>query len=283
MKTPATDHVAAGVGLVIFDWAGTTVDHGCLAPAAAFVKGFQNHGVSITMAEARGPMGMEKRDHIATLATIERVAETWRAVHGRAITDGDIDEIYHAFVPLLLETLPKYGAVIDGVAEAVKILRERGVKIGASTGYFQQAADSVAKTAAEQGYFPDASISASAVPAGRPAPWMIYRVMERLQVYPPRRVVNVGDTVVDMEASVNAGVWAIGVSRTGNLCGLSQSECGRLKDEDRGTLMAAARRRLLAAGAHYVVESVAGLPPVIDAINDRLRRGESPQKGGALA
>jgi len=253
MKTPATDHVAVGVGLVIFDWAGTTVDHGCLAPAAAFVQGFQSHGVSITMAEARGPMGMEKRDHIAALAAIERVAEAWRAVHGRAIGDDDIDDLYHAFVPLLSETLREYGAVIDGVPEAVRLLRERGIKIGASTGYFQEAADIVAETAAEQGYAPDASLSASAVPAGRPAPWMIYRLMERLQVYPLRRVVNVGDTVVDMETSVNAGVWAIGVSRTGNLCGMSEAECARLNDEERDDLVAAARRSLLAAGAHYVV------------------------------
>lgn len=221
-------------------------------------------------------MGMEKRDHIAALAGIERVAEAWRAAHGRAITDDDIDDLYHAFVLLLSETLREYGAVIDGIPEAVKLLRQRGMKIGASTGYFQEAADIVAETAAEQGYVPDASLSASAVPAGRPAPWMIYRLMENLQVYPPWRVINVGDTVVDMETSVNAGVWSIGVSRTGNLCGLSEAGWARLKGEERATLEAAARRSLLAAGAHYVVESVAELPPVIDAINDRLRRGESP-------
>ncbi len=277
MKTHAkAGQAAAGLGLVIFDWAGTTVDHGCRAPAAAFVQGFKDHGVSITMAEARGPMGLEKRDHIAALASIERVAEAWRSVHGRVITDADIDELYHAFVPLLFEMLREHSAVIDGVADAVRELRERGLKIGASTGYFQEAADIVETKAAEQGYAPDVSISASAVPAGRPAPWMIYRLMERLQVYPPRRVVNVGDTVVDMETSANAGVWAIGVSRTGNLCGLSQPEFARLEDEDGVNLVAAARRSLLAAGAHYVVESVAELPPVIDAVDDRLRRGESP-------
>jgi phosphonoacetaldehyde hydrolase len=221
-------------------------------------------------------MGMEKRDHIAALAAIERVAESWRAGHGRAITDADIDELYHAFVPLLAKTLREYSAVIDGVAEAVDLLRERGVKIGASTGYFQQAADIVAESAAEQGYVPDASISASAVTAGRPAPWMIYRLMECLQVYPLRRVVNVGDTVVDMETSANAGVWAVGISRTGNLCGLSEAEFARLNDEDGAKLVTVARRELRAAGAHYVVDSVAELPPVIDAISDRLRRGESP-------
>ena len=221
-------------------------------------------------------MGLEKRDHIAALAAIERVAEAWRSVHGREITEADIDALYHAFVPLLFATLRDYSAVIDGVVDTVRGLRERGIKVGASTGYFQEAADIVETAAADHGYVPDVTISASAVPAGRPAPWMIYRLMERVQVYPPRRVVNVGDTVVDMAASANAGVWSVGVSRTGNLCGLSQPEFARLKDEDGAGLVAAARRSLLAAGAHYVVESVAELPPVIDAVNERLRRGESP-------
>ena len=48
----------------VFDWAGTVIDHGSLAPMGVFVKTFAGFGVAITIAEARGPMGMAKRDHI---------------------------------------------------------------------------------------------------------------------------------------------------------------------------------------------------------------------------
>ena len=41
---------------VVLDWAGTTVDHGCLAPAAIFREAFAAHGVDITVAQARAPM-----------------------------------------------------------------------------------------------------------------------------------------------------------------------------------------------------------------------------------
>ena len=41
------------IKLVVFDWAGTTIDHGCLAPAGAFVTSFATKGVSVTLAEAR--------------------------------------------------------------------------------------------------------------------------------------------------------------------------------------------------------------------------------------
>ena len=49
------------VDAVIFDWAGTVVDFGSRAPAGAFVEVFRRHGVAISIAEARGPMGSEKR------------------------------------------------------------------------------------------------------------------------------------------------------------------------------------------------------------------------------
>ena len=39
---------------VIFDWAGTTVDFGCFAPANVFVRYFENVGIDVTMEEARG-------------------------------------------------------------------------------------------------------------------------------------------------------------------------------------------------------------------------------------
>ena len=41
---------------VIFDWAGTTVDFGCMAPVQAFVEVFKEFGIEPTMEEVREPM-----------------------------------------------------------------------------------------------------------------------------------------------------------------------------------------------------------------------------------
>ena len=70
------------ISLVIFDWAGTTVDHGCMAPIAAFQKAFKTYQIDLTVAQARGPMGMHKKDHIRTLLAIPEIAEQWQKVHG---------------------------------------------------------------------------------------------------------------------------------------------------------------------------------------------------------
>jgi phosphonoacetaldehyde hydrolase len=49
---------------VVFDWAGTTVDFRSRAPVLAFVRTFQQFGIDLSEAEARGPMGLAKRDHL---------------------------------------------------------------------------------------------------------------------------------------------------------------------------------------------------------------------------
>ena len=91
------------IKLAVFDWAGTTIDYGCCAPAAAFIEGFKLKGVVITMAQARAPMGLEKREHIKMIAEMEPVVMAWQKEHGRSVTEADIDEMYHEFVPVLLD------------------------------------------------------------------------------------------------------------------------------------------------------------------------------------
>ena len=115
----------------------------------------------------------KKKDHIRAVAAQDEVAAEWLKAHGESITEQQIDAMYDAFSELLLESIEVKSDLIPGVLDAVSYLQERGVKIGASTGYFKQSADIVASKAAGNNYLPDFTINSSEVPAGRPWPWMI--------------------------------------------------------------------------------------------------------------
>lgn len=252
------------IALVACDLAGTTVDFGSCAPAGVFVDLFARHGVTITVAEARGPMGTAKRDHVAALAALPRVAEAWRAAHGgRDFTTADLDALYAEFIPLQLRSLPAFSDLIPGTVAAVAALREAGIRVAATTGYDTAMTAVVMDAARRQGFVPDAVVCASEVAAGRPAPWMIFRAMEGTGVWPPAAVVAVGDTLADIEAARNAGAWAVGVTATGNMLGLSRADHDALAGEDRADRLALARAAMLAAGADAVVESIAELPALV--------------------
>jgi phosphonoacetaldehyde hydrolase len=259
------------VRTVISDLAGTTVDFGSCAPAGAFVEIFRRHGVEVTVAEARGPMGIHKRDHIQAMLELPRIAQRWQQVKGHTWTEADLEQIYAEFVPLQLEVLPEYGDVIDGVVEAVDELHERGIVVAANTGYNREMLEIVLEKAQEGGFVPDAALCAFDVPKGRPAPWMIFRLMEMLNVYPPQAVVKIGDTIADIEAGLNAGVWTVGVTKTGNLVGLTKDELDALTPEELQEKVEDATTKFAEAQAHYVIDSFAGLPAVITDIEKRLR------------
>jgi phosphonoacetaldehyde hydrolase len=261
---------------VVFDWSGTTIDHGSMAPAAAFVELFRRRRVEITLEEARRPMGRYKLDHIRALLADRDIRERWCRAWGTSPTDADALEMYRAFQPIQLETIERYRELIPGVSETVAELRLRGIRIGSTTGYWAEATRRCADAAAEQGYRPDALVCPDDVPAGRPEPWMLFRNLELLRVYPPAAVIKVGDTPVDMEEARSAGTWAVGVSLTGNEVGLTHEELQRLEASARRELRERATANLREAGAHEVVEDVTGVPAAIAAIEERLGRGERP-------
>ena len=254
----ATDTRPLPIRAVIFDLAGTLVDFGSLAPVRAMVELFRRNGVTLTGELARKPMGLAKRDHIRALALMPEVDAQWVGAHGRRWAETDVDRLYADFAALQTDLLREHGRLIPGVLEAALELRESGVCIGVTTGYDSRMLGVVLEAMGEQGFsFVDAAVSCSDVPQGRPAPWMLFRCMEKLRVYPPATVVAVGDTVADIMAGRNAGVWTVGVTRTGNALGLSEAEVAVLDGGELEPRLSRGRAELLGAGAHFVVESAA--------------------------
>jgi phosphonoacetaldehyde hydrolase len=264
------------IRLVIFDWAGTTVDHGCFAPVAPFVEVLRQNGVAISMADARGPMGLDKKDHLRALLELPAARGQWREAHGSDPSERDVVRLFDEMVPLAVESVRMHSHVIAGVPEVVDGLRRRGIAVGSTTGYFREAADACFALAASEGYAPDASACASDVPRARPAPWMIYRNMEALGVYPAACVLKVGDTVPDVQEALAAGCWSAGVVASSNDVGLTEADLAALAPDERAGRFAAVATKLTGAGAHATMETLAELPDLIDDIDERLARGESP-------
>ena len=197
--------------LVIFDWAGTTVDYGCFAPVNAFALAFQKFGITPTVEEIRAPMGMLKRDHIRTMLAMPAIRRQWEEKQG-AFDEAAVEKIYGVFEDALMESLSQYAAPKPGVLETVAELRARGMKVGSTTGYTDKMMAVVTAEAARQGYAPDAWFSPDSVQGlGRPYPYMIYANMAKFQIASVEQVVKVGDTVADIQEGKHAGVLPGGV------------------------------------------------------------------------
>ncbi|GFK92993.1 Phosphonoacetaldehyde hydrolase [Fundidesulfovibrio magnetotacticus] len=264
------------VKAVVLDWAGTVVDHGCIGPVAVFVEVFKRHGVDVTVAHARKPMGLMKKDHVRSMTRDPEVAALWRAAHGRDPDEADVDAMYLLTEPLMVECIARHADIIPGALDAVAAFRAMGLKVGSTTGYTRPMMDVMTVEAAKKGYVPDTMVCSSDTPAGRPTPFMCYQAALNLGVFPFWEMVKIGDTESDVAEGKNAGMWTIGLSTSGNEMGLTEAELAALDPAEKAARQEAVTKRLLAVGAHYVVPSLADCPPLLAEIDARLARGERP-------
>lgn len=258
------------IRMVVFDWAGTTVDYGSMAPLDVFEEVFRNAKIPLSLDELNGPMGMEKREHIRTLLGSEHARRLWKNEYGRDWTEEDVDALYARFKERLLEVVADYSTPIPGTAETVKELRNAGIRIGSTTGYNAQMMSRVAPKAASLGYEPDCIVTPDDTGKGRPAPYMMFACMQKLSVYPPCAVVKVGDTVLDMQEGKNAGAWCIGVLEGSSMMALRKEEYDALSDEEKKKRKETAASRYRAAGADAVIESIRDLPRAVEELNRRI-------------
>jgi phosphonoacetaldehyde hydrolase len=264
------------VKAIVLDWAGTAVDYGSTGPAAVFVNVFAKFGVDVSVAQVRQFMGVAKKDHIRSICGLPSVTAQWQEQNGRSPDESDVERIYAETEPMMVNTVTRHADLIPGLLETIETLRQQGVKIGSSTGYTAPMMEALVPAARARGYAPDAIVCASDVPAGRPYPWMCYLNAIQLQVYPLEAVVKIGDTISDIEAGLNAGMWTIGLTQSGNELGLSEQEASRLTAQEMKAKLYPIEDRYQSAGAHYVAAGIWEVLPLIEDINFRLTRGQKP-------
>jgi phosphonoacetaldehyde hydrolase len=259
---------------VILDWAGTVVDHGSRAPVSAFVRAFARFGMVVTAAEARGPMGLGKVDHIRAIGQTASVASAWRVRYGREFGESDVTEIFQVFEPINVAAVRDHADIIPGAIAAIDALRARGLRIAGTTGYTRQIMDVLEPLVAASGYSPELTVCAGDLPAGRPSPLMMWYAMAKLGVWPAETVVKVDDTAPGIGEGRAAGTWTVGIALTGNAVGLSAQDLAAVTAADRARLRERAATEL--CDADIVIDSIADLPQAVTAIEARLAAGERP-------
>lgn len=268
--------MASRLRLAVFDLAGTVCDHGVFAPTTAFIQTFARVGVKLLPNDVRRFMGLHKREHLRSLLTLPSVREAWTVTHGSPPNRCIEAQLYDIFVPLQLEILERESTAISGASQAILSARELGLKIGCTTGYIKSMANIVTRKLLPQGIKFDSAVASDEVEKGRPAPYMIQKNQELVQVDDPSAVVKIGDTSEDILEGKEAGVWTVAVIASSNSVALREDEFQALSAEQRIVLLAKAREQLGSTYPDFMIDSIGELPLVITRINWLLANGVRP-------
>ncbi len=183
------------IALVVFDLAGTTVQDTGQIPDA-FTKALQKHDLTVTQDDLRAVRGASKREAIRQLVERQRPEALART-----------EQVYQAFRERLRETFTRDGVpAIPGASETFAWLRDRKIKVALNTGFDRDITGLLLRALGWDKGVADAVVCGDDVPQGRPAPYMIFRAMEAAGIHSVHRIVNVGDTALDLQAGHNAGV-----------------------------------------------------------------------------
>src|SRR5262245_33375529 len=180
------------IELVVFDMAGTTIDAG-EDVAEIFRATLAHWSVPVTVDQIVAVRGASKRQAMSDLLSQyapERLP--------------DLETIYASFRSALTGAADRF-RLCPGAEDAVRTCREHGIRVALNTGFDRSVALAVLEAVGWTA-MADVLVCGDEVPRGRPAPYLIFRAMERAGVTSVRAVANVGDTAVDLQAGFNAGV-----------------------------------------------------------------------------
>lgn len=271
--------ITSPIKAFIFDWAGTMIDFGCCAPVVALQGAFGELGLSLSDEQARADMGMAKRAHIAGILSRDPMKTAFAAAKGREANEADIDDLFARIEPRMIAAAAQHTQLIEGAAALADLLRALGIRIASGTGYSRSMMGEILSAAVLQGYDPELVVCAGETAEGRPSPLMSWKAMVDLGVWPSRACIKVDDAVVGIIEGREAGCWTIGVAASGNGVGVDYEAFCELEPEVRSAKVAASARQLLAAGADYVVASVADIEGLLPELEDNILRGILPGSG----
>lgn len=256
------------IEVAIFDWAGTTVDYGSLAPVVAFKAAFNTKNIFPTDDEIRQFMGMSKWDHIGEMLKLATIRQQWEEEYNELPNEDDRKELYTMFESALMAHLLKSTDLKPALLESINYLSDSNVRVATTTGYTPQMMDAVAEGAARLGYQPELILTSADVnDHGRPAPDMINKILSDFGITDPNNAIKIGDTLVDIEEGQNAGVKTVGIVEGSSLMGMMETEFNELTTEEKEAARQAVVQLFESVNADYIINDLSELPEVINSLN----------------
>lgn len=202
------------IELAVFDLAGTLVEDNngvrdCLYKAAV------DYGLNVTKDEISNHMGTNKIHLYQFL-----IARTKGNFIDFKNFEVDIDnstqdeavKLYERYTEYMIAYYQENCREIEGATETLKWCKENGIKVATGTGFHKEINSVIMESLGwvKNGLI-DYAVDLDMVPEGkgRPAPFMIFKAMEYLNVQNVRNVIKIGDTPADMLEGFNAGCKAV--------------------------------------------------------------------------
>ena len=198
------------ISMVMFDLSGTTVydDTGvrdCLYKAAV------DFNLETTPEEILMNMGTNKVHLYQFLIARARGQDVTIEEFEKNIdpsTEEEATRIFDRYSQIMIDYYRREVREVEGASDTFRWCHDHGIKVATDTGFHRDVTEAIMDGLGwVRDGLVDCSVDVQHVPGerGRPAPFMIYHAMQKLDVQCVHEVLKIGDTPADMLEGYNAG------------------------------------------------------------------------------
>jgi phosphonoacetaldehyde hydrolase len=195
---------------VIFDLSGVLIDFGMHVPVMAISRAFRNQGIYIQEKNIRPIIGYNQENNIKALCNFNNCGNKFEEIY----TDYQNELI-------ILNNNNDFSEPINGAARTTNLLRQLGYKIGITTFYNKNTFSVIDKSLKKNNIVYDAVVCNNDVILGKPTPFMLYKMMNKLNV-PAKKCIKVGESHLNIIEGLNAKVDTINVIDSSNSMGMDE-------------------------------------------------------------
>lgn len=133
-----------------------------------------------------------------------------RALPESERTEENIQRIRSRFIPYYNEHNADFSSPYPGIPEVLKALQDKGILVAVASNKYQQATEKLINHYFPTFHFVKVLGQREGIPV-KPDPTIVHDILKDMDIN-KEEVLYVGDSGVDMQTALNAGVDAIGVS-----------------------------------------------------------------------
>jgi phosphonoacetaldehyde hydrolase len=200
---------------IAFSWHGVLFDRDRRAINAAAEATFARWGVLLSSAELAATRGPTGTPHIERLLSLPRVAEAFRAAHGRWATDNDIASMTRDLEPRLAEAARVASEPNADACIVLRDLQARGLRTAVICCTPRRLLGPQLDALVRAGVALDCVVTADEACEPAPAPWGIFEAVQQLGLADASGLVLVDDCPAGWRAARNAGARGLAFDSTG--------------------------------------------------------------------
>jgi len=255
------------IRLCVFDLGGTIVDKYSLSPFLCLKDIFKNKGININDNLIFKDMGKDKKQHINLILNDEYVGRNWLQLYGRYPSMIDERILYNEFNRYQLNEGMKNIEILPETKNCIHLLREKSISTGVTTGFNKPVMMNIKDKLIKNDIYIDKYVSSTCLDKpGRPAPYMINHIMDKLSIKDPQKVIKIDDTVVGLREGKMAGCITIGVAQWSTYMKMKSYDQVLTKEEHVEKIKKC-RNTLREGEPDFIINSLDELYPLIDMIN----------------